>query len=104
MKRPFKIYDIPYVDSGMFTLYDFQGNKGKLITWNNQDGDTEHIKIIVSFNGIPVGYDQNGHNINIYDGEYFDTSLYIEDNTTNVRFSYDLEQKILKKYIEEIEN
>ena len=94
MIREFHKFDIPYVDSGKFTLYDYKGNKGKLITWDNDCGDTEKCKIIVSFDGLPVGFDKSGYDRNIIDGEYFGTFLYVDDGTSDYRSSYDLEEEL----------
>ena len=95
MKREFKQSDVNGVNSGKLKLYDFQGNEVNIVTWNNELGD-ENINIIVqTLDGIPIGYNKNGYCCDVTSGEYFGTSLYVEDGK-NIR---DISIKELKELL-----
>lgn len=79
MKRPITQEDIPNIKNGKLKLVDNWGNNVEVIDWENKIGDTENIHIICMINGLPVGFNKDGYCSNIYDGEYFNTYLYVDD-------------------------
>jgi len=79
MKREFRRNDIPNIENGNLKLLNVFDDEVRVVTWNNNTGD-ERIKIIVTDKeNLPVGYDSNGFCYDECCGEYFGTSLYVED-------------------------
>lgn len=75
MKRLIESCDMPAIENDGMKLYDFKGDELKFKQF------LDDSIIVIDKENIPISYrKKDGICVNEYDGGYFGTFLYVEDN------------------------